>query len=192
MLHHDTHVRARSLRTLPLEELGRHALLHQLIDAFETFDDRVLITQGHNRFVLPHRQAVTFLIGLLQGRGWPGPAASHSASRRELESDRAMGRWLDSSAPVPDPTTIDQLSPSALETTLRMLLTFTREVGIIEGYSFDEDVGSVRIEIKACSTELSYADAVAYLFDCIQFEMRSLKQLRNTPGRSPAPLANEQ
>ena len=193
MFRHDTHARARSLRHIPLEELGRYALDQRLIDGFDFFDDRVVITQGHHTFSLPRQQAVTFLVGMLQGRTWssleslahPGPTLGFSPERPgAVPSGVALAGDLDARA-------IERLTPSALESTLQSLLTFTRNVGIIEGYDLDEAEGTVRIDISACSTRLPYADAVSYLFDCIQYEMRAIKQLRNTPGRSPSPLANE-
>lgn len=178
----DTHVRARSLRRLSVDELGAYALQEKLIDAIEAFDDRVLITQGHHRFVLPPRQAVTFLIGMLRGRTWyadpPGPALAKTETGQFVHPRESRS--------------LDAAERTSFRPTLESLLAFASEVGIIEGFGWDRDTHTVRIDISACSTQLSDADALHYLFDCVQHEMRLLRSLRNTPGGSPPTLANEQ
>lgn len=181
MHNEETHARAGSLRRLSLEELAAYAIQEKLIDAFETFDDRAVITQGDHRFVLPPRQATTFLIGMLRGRSW-------------YVEDRPSEPPITTYPSAPplsakEPST-SKSSPPPLDTTLRSLLAFTYRVGIIEGYEPDDESRSVRIDIPSCSTSLSYAEAVSYLFDCIQHEMRTVRQ-RNTPGGIPSTRTNE-
>lgn len=177
----DIPARAGFLRRLTLDELAAYAIKEQLIDAVQALDDRVVITQGDHRFVLPPKQASTFLVGMLRGRSWyvddDPPAASKAGRPFPLAS---IGEKKEAA---------HELRP--IDTTLQSLLAFTREVGIIQGYERDVEARTVRIDIPACSTSLSYVDAVHYLFDCIQHEMRTLK-LRKTPGRSPSSWTNEQ
>lgn len=190
MKYHDSHARAGSLRRLSIDELGAYAIQEELIDAFEAFDDRAIITQGDHRFILPPRQASTFLIGMLRGRSWyvddPAAPAPDAKPIRRPAALRPSGRERDQESGAERSG-----GQPPLDMTLRSLLAFTREVGIIEGYDRDDEARTVRIDIAACSTNLSYTDAVDYLFDCIQEEMRTLKG-RNTPGGSPSPRTNEQ
>lgn len=171
MPQNDTHDRARSLRRLSVDELGAYALQEELIDAIETSKDRTVITQGDHRFVLHPRQATTFLIGMLRGRSWyaddpvaePEPAARGPAKATSIDpKERAESR---------SPTRAIDAPP--LDLTLRALLAFTKEAGIIEDYHTDNEARAVRIDIAACSTHLTYVEAANYLFDCIQHEMRS-------------------
>ena len=179
-MYDDIPARAGSLRRLSLDELATYAIKEQLIDGVDAFDDRVVITQGDHRFVLPPKQASTFLIGMLRGRSW------------YVEDDPAVTSRAGTTSPLRSLSESDVSSDvRPIDSTLKSLLAFTREVGIIKGFEQDKESRSVRIDISVCSTDLSYLEAVNYLFDCIQHEMRTLN-LRKTPGRSPSLWTNEQ
>lgn len=165
MLVHDDLTLAPSLGALSLDRLAEFAMEEELIDTFESFPDYAIIIQSDMRFVLPHRQACTFLIGMLRGRSWylddsevapPLPEVDLQETEVQLFSDEAQG------------------PRRHLESTLDALLTFTREVGIIEGYDKDADERTVRVDISACSMTMTFIDALGYLFDCAQHEMRSM------------------
>lgn len=188
MPQNDTHDRARSLRRLSVDELGAYALQEELIDAIETSKDQVVIIQGDHRFVLRTRQATTFLIGMLRGRSWFVDDPHSSPASRGLEHATSIDPKQ--RAEPRSPTRANDAPPQ--DVALRALLAFTKEAGIIEGFEGDEEARAVRIDIAACSTHLPYVEAVNYLFDCIEHEMRSSMKRRNAPGRSPSTLANEQ
>lgn len=136
----------------------------KLIEGIEIQEDRVTIVQGENRFVLPPEQATTFLIGMLQGRSWfiePEEPATPELLAEEEEVPA-----------VRDPSTSFHES---LEGALDSLLTFTKEVGIVEDFEKHAQSETVSIDIRACSTTLSYGDALGYLLDCVQDELRTLR-----------------
>ena len=150
-----------SLGTLSIHRLAEFAMEEELIDGFYFLSEEATITQGDRRFVLPHRQACTFLIGMLRGRSWylddPSQGVHDSADDEPTPGDdHPAGTGRD------------------LESTLDALLTFTRDVGIIQGYEKDIDDRTVRIDISACSLSMSFADTLGYLLDCVQHEMRSM------------------
>lgn len=151
------------LATLSLDKLAEFAIEEKLIDRFELAGSDVTIFQADRRFRLPHRQASTFLIGMLRGRSW-----YVDDPRRENAQSSAAGIHS-------EPVTADAEQPAtarSIDATLEALLTFTKDVGIILGYRKDADSRSVHIDISACSSVFSYVDAVAYLFDCVQHQVR--------------------
>jgi len=167
MLVNDDLATASTLGALSLDRLAEFAIEEELIDSFELYPDYAIIVQSDMRFVLPHRQACTFLIGMLRGRSWY--LDDHSLASVSPKSGRP-----ETDAPLFDEE--GQGQRRNLESTLDALLTFTREVGIIEGYDKVALDRTVRIDIPACSTTMSFIDALGYLFDCVQHEMRSLAE----------------
>ena len=161
---------AATLGALSIPRLAEFAMEEELIDRFDFVSDEATITQGERRFVLPHRQACTFLIGMLRGRSW----YLDDSDLQEIIQEESQAEVLDPAETL----TIDFTgSRRNLETTLDALLTFTREVGIINGFEKADDDRHVRIDIPACSIVMSYADALGYLFDCVQHEMRSMTEM---------------
>lgn len=150
--------RTGRLAKLSLRKLGAYAMEEELVEGIEIREDFVTIVQGDNRFVLPPSQASTFLIGMLRGRSW------------FVEEDPFAGPG-DPPMEPPFPGDIDL----RLSDTLDSLLNFTKEVGILESFEKNEAEATVRLDIAACSTTLSFTDALSYLIDCIQHEMRSLR-----------------
>lgn len=148
---------AGHLAGLSLHRLGAYAIEEELIEGIEIRPDHVTIVQGENRFVLPPRQASTFLIGMLRGRSWFFEPEELPAEPPQTEV-----------API-----IEQAVDPSLESTVDSLLHFTTEAGILEGYEKDPATQSVRVDIPACSTRLSYTDALNFLLDCIQHELRA-------------------
>lgn len=134
----------------------------ELIDGIEIEEDRVSIVQGENRFVFPPKKASTFLIGMLRGRSWftesDKPTRATEVGEKEDAAEPRRTAFRES-----------------LEDALDSLLTFTKDVGILEDYEKHDETEAVRIDISACSTLLSYGDAVAYLLDCVQHELRTLR-----------------
>ncbi len=147
------------LERLSLHRLGVFAMEEKLIEGLEIYEDHVTIIQDENRFLLPSNQASTFLIGMLRGRSWfiedDEPFETRPAS-------------TEGSMDVPD----ERIDP-LLQSTLNSLLELTKKVGILQGYEKDEQTHTVRIDIPACSTILPYGDALGYLIDCIQHELRT-------------------
>lgn len=149
------------LARLSLHRLGGYAIEEELIDGIEIEEHRVTIIQGENRSVFPPKQASTFLLGMLRGRSWFAEPAEPPVEAVKAEEE----------AEAPRSIAFRELLDDALDS----LLAFTKEVSILEDYEKDEDAETVRIDISACSTTLSYGDAMAYLLDCIQHELRALR-----------------
>lgn len=163
MTNEDDLPRSGRLARLSLRALAEYARREELIDNLDELGDHVVITQADNRFVLPKHQASTFLIGMLRGRSWfvdepeepprPAPQAAKAGPTSWGSQEDAR-------------RTLDQMLDS--------LLRFATETNIIEGYEKHESDRLVNIHISAVSTELSYADALNFLLDCIQYEFRKL------------------
>lgn len=156
------------LTRLSLQKLGAYAIQEELIEGIEIREDRVVIVQGDNRFVLPPDRASTFLVGMLRGRSWfldpEEPLTIHAPEEPAPYRGGVQGHG--SKTPTSD---IDY----TVERTLDSLLSFAMEAGIIDGYEKDAAAQTVKIEVPACSTTLSYPDTLAYLLDCIQYELRA-------------------
>jgi hypothetical protein len=157
---------AGPLARLSLQRLGAYAIEEAFIDGIEIRPEHVTIIQGDHRFVLPPKQASAFLFGMLRGRSW----------------------FLEASEPIEGHTTDPDTEAAgggagpSLVATLDSLLEFTKEIGILKSYEKDANARSVRIDISACSTTLSYTDTLHYLLDCIQDELRALRGgKRGTP-----------
>lgn len=142
---------------LSLHRLGAYAIEEAFIDGIEIRPEAVTIIQGEHRFVLPPKQASAFLFGMLRGRSW-FLEATEPIEEQTPDSDAGEARGG---------------GGSSLDATLDSLLEFTHEIGILVGYAKDESARTVRIDILACSTTLSYADALQYLLDCIEDELRT-------------------
>ncbi len=166
------------LTTLSLDKLAEFAIEEELIDRFEVGGNDVTIVQGDLQFRLPHRQASTFLIGMLRGRSW----YVDDSSRGDAADPEKVAKPGDASASV------EETEPAAgrsIEATLEALLTFTKDTGIIKGYRKEPRDRIVQIDIPACSSVFSYVDAVSYLFDCVQHEVRITTE-RAKPGTGPS------
>ncbi|MEX2400046.1 MAG: hypothetical protein WD423_04690 [Rhodothermales bacterium] len=170
------------LSSLSLHKLGAYAMEEELIEGIEIRDDVVTIVQGDNRFVLPPKQAATFLVGMLRGRSWfiqPGdpegrPAEPGSDPSEPGEDPAEPGR--DPEHAADEPGGGQGVHNQSLERTLDSLLAFAQDAGILDGYEKDAETQTVRIDIPACSTTLSYIDALGYLLDCIQYELRAYRE----------------
>lgn len=161
MKNKDASREAGPLAELSLHRLGAYAIEEELIEGIEIRPDHVTIMQGENRFMLHPKQASTFLIGMLRGRSW------FFEQEDPFETQASPATAADKKATRP--------ADRSLATTLDSLLEFSKEAGILEGFEKDEQNQSVRVDISACSTTLSYTDALGYLLDCIQHELRSLR-----------------
>lgn len=153
------------LGTLSLDKLAELAIAEKLIDRFDVAGNRATILQRDKRFSLQSRQASTFLIGMLRGRSWYKDPQVESATHSPTLS-----------ALAPTSAAIESEeggSTRSIEATLDALLTVTKDIGVILGYEKNAGNRIVQIDIPACSSVFSYVDAVGYLFDCVQHEVRS-------------------
>lgn len=154
------------LAMLSLDNLAEFAIAEKLIDRFDVTGDHATFLQGEQRFRLPARQASTFLIGMLRGRSW---YIDDSQTESPKHSSAVPKLSLTPSETQPH----EPGASRSIEATLDTLLTFTNDVGIILGYEKDAGRRLVKIDIPACSSVFSYVDAVGYLIDCLQHEVRS-------------------
>lgn len=155
-----------SLASLSLDKLAQFAVEEALIDRFEVAGSDTTIIQGDQQFRLPHRQASTFLIGMLRGRSWYVDDPCGNVSTSDQSTDP-----IDDS-PIGSPPEASEEGRS-LAATLDGLLTFAQNTGIIREYRKDPDDRTVQIDIAACSSVFTYVEAVSYLFDCVQHEVRT-------------------
>jgi hypothetical protein len=159
--------RVRNLESLPLDQLIAFAIGEAMIDGFERTAEEIVLIQGTRQFRLPHQRAALFLVGMLRGRAW------------YVEDDEAGSAMPTVGLPAEaggrdEPDRWRRLATGhSIETTLDALLAFTSATGLIEGFEKDARSRAVRIQIPACTSTLSYTDAVAYLFDCVEEHVRA-------------------
>lgn len=166
--------RSSNVRGLSLEKLVAFATEEQLVDDVRVEGEQVVIRQGNDVFRIPRRLAATFLVGMLRGRSWfledDAEELAAEAAGEEPEAD-APDDTPDEAAEEEQPDEVegeDEGEAVGIVRTLDALLAFTIDVGLILSYEKHPERREVLIQIPACEASLSYADAVNFLFDCVQ------------------------
>lgn len=155
------------LAAMPLDRLAEFAIEEKLIDRIDLAGAYVTIVQGETQFRFPDLHASTFLMGMLRGRSWyiDQPDGDDTIDWTSL---------AEHSPPVTIAPPEDTVGHRSIEATLQALLTMTKDIGIIADYRTNACDRTVTVDISACSSTFAYVEALAYLFDCVQHEIRSI------------------